>query len=333
MTFNMDKKWSPLWQGKIEKKDNMTILKIPGFNWFPATHSERFTQRINLIPGRFRNLYKNYDIIHFHVGDLSFPVFSFGIKTPTLAHFHGPIKLRRSDFVSRLIIKKMACLYIGVSQTMIEDLLKIGLPQNVIRLVHNSVDTSLFHPSGGKKENLVLFVARITYEKGLHILLESLKHIKTKISLIIIGPVDYDHTYFRRIQEQIDLENKKGFHSITYLGEQNEVSIVKWCQKASILVLPSLKEASSLVSLEALSCATPVIATNVGGIPEIVSNGGTGILISKNNVPQLVCALKSLLENKEKRVSLGLQGRRHVEQNFSLIKATKKLAKIYEELC
>jgi glycosyltransferase involved in cell wall biosynthesis len=333
MTFNMDHKWYPRWQGKTEKIDDVNILKIPGLNWFPATHSDRFTQRINLIPGKFRNCFKNYDIVHFHVGDLSFPLFSLGSRTPKLAHFHGPIEFCIRDFVSRLIIKNMAHLYIAISQPMIKELITIGLPRNIIRYLPNSVDTCLFHPSKDKEENLVLFVARITFGKGLHVLLESLKDIKTRISLVIIGPPDYDYAYFQEMQKRIYFENKKGFHTVTYIGEQKEDSIAKWCQKASILVLPSFKEASSIASLEALSCATPVIATNVGGIPEIVRNGENGILIPPNNVTQLVHAIQFLLDNKDKRVSLGLRGRQLVEQNFSYSVTVKRLVRIYEELC
>ena len=63
MTFNMDCKWNPRWQGKTERMDNINILKVPGLNWFPVAHSDLFTQRVNLIPGRFRNYFKNYDIV------------------------------------------------------------------------------------------------------------------------------------------------------------------------------------------------------------------------------------------------------------------------------
>ncbi len=91
LTFDMNCKWRPSWQGKIESIDGIMVLKIPGFNWLPRAHSNRITQGINLIPGQFRKYFKNYDLIHFHIGDLTFPLFSAGLKVRRIAQFHTPL--------------------------------------------------------------------------------------------------------------------------------------------------------------------------------------------------------------------------------------------------
>lgn len=80
MTFNMDRKWNPKWREKIEKIDGITVFKVPALNWLPSEHSPRITFGINLIPGRFRHWMKEYDIIHFHEAEFSFPLFSYFVK-------------------------------------------------------------------------------------------------------------------------------------------------------------------------------------------------------------------------------------------------------------
>ncbi|MFX1536584.1 MAG: glycosyltransferase family 4 protein [Promethearchaeota archaeon] len=333
LTFNMNRTWNPSWQAKIEKTDGINIFKIPALNWFPRAHSDRITLGINLIPGRFRNRLKKYDIIHFHGGDLTFPLFSYTIKKPKLFHSHGlSLDFYKRYFLSRLILKNIADLYISISRKMQTKLMDIGIPKNKIRLLHNGIDTKTFHPSKEKKDNLVLFVGRITYAKGLHVLLESLRYLKNQIHLVIIGPSAWDVEYFRKILVQIENENKKGIHKITYLGAQEQTNIIKWYQHASVFVLPSFTEAFAVVNLEALACRTPVIATNVGGVPEVIQHGKNGILIPPNNVIKLAEAIHYLLDNEDIRARFGREGRKFVVENFSYSLIGKKLCRIYEEM-
>jgi len=162
--------------------------------------------------------------------------------------------------------------------------------------------------------------------------LESLRYLKTKVHLVVIGPSSWDAEYFRKILLKMENENKKGTHKITYLGEQEQNNIIKWYQKASILVLPSFIEAFAVVNLEALACETPVIATNVGGITEIIHPGKNGILIPPNNSIKLAEAIQYLLENEDIRKKFGRNGRKLVEQIFSFNVVCKKLCRIYEEM-
>jgi len=333
LTFNMNRKWNPSWQAKIEKIDDINIFKIPALNWFPMEHSDRITLGINLIPGRFRNRLKKYDIIHFHGGDLTFPLFSYTVKKPKIFHSHGfSLDFYKRYFLSRLILKSVADLYISISKKMRRELIDLGIPKNKIRLLLNGIDAKTFHPSEKKSDNLVLFVGRITYAKGLHILLESLRYLKKKIHLVIIGPSDWDIEYFREILVRMENENKKGEHKITYLGSQEQTNIIEWYQKASVFVLPSFREAFAIVNLEALACETPVIATNIGAIPEVIQHGKNGILIPPNNAIKLAEAIQYLLDNKDVRARFGREGRKFVVENFSYSVIAKKLPRIYEEM-
>jgi glycosyltransferase involved in cell wall biosynthesis len=132
--------------------------------------------------------------------------------------------------------------------------------------------------------------------------------------------------------DSIETENQKGKHEVTYLGGLDQAQLTEWYQEASILVLPSVFEAFGIVLVEALSCATPVVATYAGGVPEVVKDGENGILVPVNNHLALAKAIQHLLDNKNERISMGQMGRRYVVENFSLEHNTKRLSSIYEKM-
>ena len=333
LTFNMDRKWNPRWQGKIERDDKITVYKIPALNWLPMEHSNRITLGINLIPGRFKKIVKNYDLMHFHGGDLTFPLFSCMIRKPKLFHFHGlSWEFCRRNPMSKLILKNIAHLYICLTNHMKKGIIKLGMPEEKIRILPNGVDAEFFYPAGKKEENLVLFVGRICPEKGVHILLESLAYVKTPIKLIIIGPPEWNLTYFNFLMKLIKRENNRGKHKVLYLGAKDKEEIVEWYRKASIFVLPSYREGFGVVILEALACETPVIATNVDGIPEILHDNTCGILVPPGTPQGLARAIQFLLDNKDIRVKLGRQGRTIIQKRFSLNIVVSRVCKIYSEV-
>jgi len=334
MTFNMDHKWSPSWKAKTEVLDRVKVFRIPALKWLPKS-SNRITCRVNLIPGRFLNKLKAYDIIHFHYsGDLSFPLFSYFVKKPKILHLHGfATEFFKRYFLSKHIIRNAADLYISPTQMITRGLIEIGVPKHKIRPFPNGpIDIDIFHPSGEKEHNLILFVGRISSSKGLHVLLKSLSYLERSVHLVAIGPPQWEAKYFEGILKSIDKENRKGIHKITYLGAQDQTNVVRWYQKASVFVLPSLQEAGGIVNLEALSCETPVVATDVGGVPEFVHNGENGLLVPPNDPEKLAGAIQYLLDNENIRVKFGQEGRKWVEKNFSLQVVIDRLCGIYKEI-
>jgi glycosyltransferase involved in cell wall biosynthesis len=230
------------------------------------------------------------------------------------------------------MLEHVADFYISISRQMERYLAELGISSDRITYLPNGVNTKLFHPKREKEDNLLLFVGRITYIKGLHVLLKSLRYLRKRIHLVVIGPSDWDVEYFSEILARIQNENKKGIHKITYLGEQGQANIIEWYQKASIFVLPSSREAFPAVNLEALACGTPVVATNIGGTPEIIQHGRNGLLVPPNNAIKLAEEIQYLLDNREIRTRFGEIGREVVMESFSLEIVAKKLSSIYERI-
>ncbi len=331
MTFNMDKKWKPKWRGKIEEVDGVKIFKIAALKLLPS--SPRINMNVNLIPGNFISIMKRYDIIHFHEAELSFPFFSFFVKKPKILHLHGiNVNFVKRYHLYRMAFKHVTNYYIAITKEMKKDLIELGISQSRIIHLPNALDTNLFHPDKSKKEdNLLLHLGRITPVKGLHVLLQSLRYLQTSVRLVIIGPAN-DLKYYKAIVKLIEKENQRGKNKVEYLGVIPLEDAIKFYQMATVFTLPSFWEAFPVVVLEALSCETPVVATPVGGIPEIVENHETGILVQPNDPIRLAEAIQYLLENKDVRFKMAREGRKRVMKEYSLGIVSKKLCAIYKQL-
>ncbi len=332
MTFNMDKKWKPKWKGKVEKIDGIRVFKIAALKLLPS--SPRVNMNIHLIPAKFRDTMRRYDIIHFHEAELSFPTFSFFIKKPKLLHLHGiSASYVKRYHLYRVLFKHVTNYYIAITREMKNNLIELGISKSRIIYLPNAVDTKLFHPKRSEKEeNLLLYLGRIVPVKGLHILLRSLSFIKKPVHLAIIGPADQSTSYYKQIINLIRKENRRGTHKIEYLGIVPTEEAIKFYQKATIFILPSFWEAFPVTLLEALACETPVISTPVGGIPEFVKNHKHGILVPPNNSQKLAWAIQHLLDNNNLRAKMGREGREWVTRNFSIDAIAKKLYVIYQRI-
>jgi len=178
---------------------------------------------------------------------------------------------------------------------------------------------------------LLLYLGRITPVKGLHILLDSLHYLQKPVRLIIIGPVN-DHKYHENISKLMEKENKRGKNQVEYVGILPLKEAIKFYQKATAFILPSYWEAFPMTLLEALACETPVIATPVGGIPEMIKNHETGILVPPGDSIYLAKAINYLLENENVRLKMAREGRKLVKEQYSIENACNKLCLIYKQL-
>ncbi|WNZ29234.1 MAG: glycosyltransferase family 4 protein [Candidatus Bathyarchaeota archaeon] len=336
MTFNMDQKWHPRWSGAVENRNNLKIFKIPGFNWLPfINHSPRITSKLNVIPGRFTHMLKEYDVLHFHEAEFSFPFFSFFVKKRKILHLHAiDFDYFNRYHFSRLLLKNTVDMYLSLTNKMKEELIALGVAEQKINVLPNAIDTKIFQSGGKKNENTLLYVGRIVPEKGLHVLLRSLKYVNHSVTLTIIGPSGWDLNYCQNIFRLIEIENQRGKHVIQYIGgfAPNHPELIAQYQQASIFILPSFREAFGVVLLEAMACETPVIATQTGGVPEIVRNGENGILVSVNNYIELARAIDYLLDNEDIRLKLGKQACAMVKESYSIDVVANRLYDIYQKI-
>jgi glycosyltransferase involved in cell wall biosynthesis len=338
MTLNFSEARKPLLSEKKERINGVNVIKIPALNLFPRhLHVLNYALMINFIPRRFTNLVKSYDIVHFHNDvELSLPFFSHGVEKPKIFHCHTlavTYNIYKKNFLSRYIFKNVADLYVAVAHCIQKLLVDLGIPKNKIRVVHNGINVEEFRPNEEAKiDNLLLFAGRLDSKKGLPVLIKSLYYLKVPVQLVIIGPYSSEHEYSEKVLMLAEKANRETFHTVKYLGVQEGPELIKWYQKASIFVCPSLSESFPMVNLEALACETPVVASCVGGIPEVIHNYENGILIPPNDPVKLSKGIQFLIDNDEIRRRFGKEGRKLVIQNFSSETTAKKLLEIYNEL-
>ena len=227
------------------------------------------------------------------------------------------------------------------------------------RTVYNGADVDAFAPSahrGEPKEDAVrlLFVGRIWPDKGPHVLLEAFKNVAERYPQVqielagwkVVHPPEFDllltddqklldlaplcrHDYFDRLQGMLPP------HLWRRVSIQDAIphsELAQHYRYADIFVVPSVwNEPFGMVIVEAMSSGLPVIGTRGGGIPEIVEDGETGILVERGDAIGLAEAIARLVEKKDLRLSMGQAGRQRALQLFSWEKASQCLLHHYRE--
>ena len=336
MTFNMNQKWKPLLKASSEK-NGFTVFRIPAIAnplaFLPINPLHRVF-RFNVVPKPgFTRLFWGYDIVHFcDEEDLSFPLFSLFAKKPKIIHMLTPIGFEeiRRNFFQKKIFRRIADLYVPDS-FQIRFLLQMGIPRSkIITMESAGVNICTFKPDESKRlDSLVLFVGRIEKLKGVHVLLQSLLYLKIPVHLVIIGPFNpRDPQYANEIENEVHLINAQGTHKVELLGCMDEKGLLSWYQKATLLVTPHLDGSAGLTTLEALACATPVIATGT----LLVKNGVNGLVVPPNDAERLTIALRELLKDKELRRKYGSKGKEIIEKQHSWEKITRNLLRVYAKM-
>jgi glycosyltransferase involved in cell wall biosynthesis len=192
----------------------------------------------------------------------------------------------------------------------------------------NAVDIEKFkvNPIDIKSQRLsVIFIARLEMWKGIDTLLEVAKIVGNEmeeVEFIIIG----DGSLKRYIETVKARFNK----NIKVVGQVSPEFIPEILANASVLILPSYMEGLPTVGLEALACEVPAVASNVGGVPEIIKDGETGYLFPAGDAQMCADRILKLLSNDKLRKMMGRNGRRLVKSIFSWEKVVEKTERIYD---
>jgi glycosyltransferase involved in cell wall biosynthesis len=251
---------------------------------------------------------------------------------------HRPLRICESLYVKRIRS------FVAVSEYIKSEAMKfLNVNGDRIDVIHNGIDPQIFSPSSniGKDDRLiktegedysppiVLFTGRFISTKGMNTIINAIPLVIEKhsdVKFIFIGGGNYD-PYL-----QILVEKNVPRQSYEFLGYIDDYyKLPQFYNEATIYLAPSIYESLPIRILEAMSCGKPVIASQVGGITEIISTGYNGILIPPMNSYVLADKIILLLEDDELRKRIGERARETILNKFSAKKMAYKTTNAYKK--
>ncbi|RAP52608.1 MAG: glycosyl transferase [Methanosphaera sp. rholeuAM270] len=208
--------------------------------------------------------------------------------------------------------------------------------RNKIVTIPNGVDTSLFTPTQEKRKNNQIFFLSVLDKfhkyKGLDYLLDALVEVKKEIPdvKLIVGGKGELLDFYKSKTRKLDLED-----NVEFKGFLTDEEVIKNYQESELFILPSissLQEGFGIVVLEALSCETPVISTDIVGVSDDVIETNSGIIIAPRNVGMLEEAIIKILCDKELIRTMGRNGRKLVMEKYEWSKIAETIHELYEDL-
>jgi glycosyltransferase involved in cell wall biosynthesis len=232
---------------------------------------------------------------------------------------------RRAQIVLDNATARLCFAIVAVSDATRESLVRQGYPAGRLSTVHNGVDTAPAEPVRIADGPTVLEVARLAEVKGQRVLLQALGRIEA--TAVFVGrDLEQDDAYERGLRADAD---RLGIADrVVFAGYRDDVpALLAGCD---VFCLPSSIEGLPLVVLEAMAQSRPVVATAVGGTPELVIDGETGLLVPAGDVDALAEALRTVLGDRALAARLGEAGRRRAAAEFSLAGMAGKILSLYQ---
>lgn len=284
-----------------------------------------------------------FDIVHAHeaVSDVLTYLMSFLHRVPIVSTAHGWIaNSRKGAFMVALdkrVLARFDCV-IAVSRKMQRDLVGAGAPEAKVTLLHNAIVLENYRRSDGPgalaslvgrrlPSPVMVSIGRLSPEKGHADLIDALAIVAARgrhIATVLAGDGP----------ARADLEQR-----IRAAGLQDWVHLpgyidrpARLLQDADSMVLPSHTEGLPNAALEALAMQVPVLATNVGGTPEVVVDGETGRLVPAKAPEALAAGILDFLDDRAKWQDWARRGRQTVEEHFDFKARTRKLEALYVEI-
>ncbi len=206
-----------------------------------------------------------------------------------------------------------------------------GLPQGRIRTIEIGVDMSLFKPMPEvqrRPDKLIATISANAPLKGLPFLLQAfadLRRQRPELSLTVIGRDGHAQT--QRLMKKLDING-----SVEFTGRIETEDMVRRYAGATVAVVPSLYEGFGLPAAEAMACQVPVVSTHAGALPEVVGeDGAAGVLVAPGSAESLAREIGALLDAPQKRLEMGVEGRRRVGNLFTWRRTAERTADLYRE--
>ena len=286
----------------------------------------------------------------------------YGVPHVVTAHSLEPLRpwkaeqlgggYRVSSWVERTAVEA-ADAVIAVSSGMREDVLRVypALDPNRVHVVKNGIDTAVWYPTPADSEDSVLtelgvdptrpvvaFVGRITRQKGVAHLVAAAHRFAPEVQLVLCAGAPDTPEIAAEVSNAVQ-ELSAARTGVFWVREMLPIAEIRGIlSAATVFVCPSVYEPLGIVNLEAMACSTAVVASDVGGIPEVVNDGVTGSLVHYDAAqPQafetdLADAVNALIADPDKAAAFGRAGRQRCIDEFSWAHIAAQTLEIYRKV-
>ena len=215
----------------------------------------------------------------------------------------------------------------------------MGAPMAKTRVIYGGVDPARYSPEPGARRDGLLFVGRLTPHKGVDVLIRALP---PDAALTIVGSEGHDRDLPERGYPAL-LRSLSGGRRVRFAGPLPDSELAREYRRAIALVVPSVErtcygraiavsELLGLVALEAMASGTPVIASSLGGLAEVVEDGETGFLVPPGDVALLQQRIELLLEDRALASRMGARARDRVLARWTWSQCARRCLTAYHEL-
>jgi starch synthase len=264
-----------------------------------------------------------------------------------------------SSFCERTAIENADAI-IAVSSGMRRDVLKAypSVDPGRIRVVYNGIDTEQYQPDSGTDVTArlgidldrpsVVFVGRITRQKGLPYLMRACRSLPADVQIVLLAGAPDTKEIAAEVEGlAAELSAERGPQGVIWVQEMlPKHEVVQVLTHATVFVCPSIYEPMGIVNLEAMACETAVVATATGGIPEVVADGETGVLVPieqledgsgtpvdpEKFVADFAAAMNELIADPARAKAMGLAGRRRAVEHFSWSRIAHDTMAVYQSV-
>jgi starch synthase len=233
---------------------------------------------------------------------------------------------------------------IAVSRGMRADILMTypRVTADRVHVIHNGIDAEQYSPDHGRDvldrygidpgRPSVVFVGRVTRQKGLQVLLRAADDLIPGAQLVLCAGQADTPELEAEVSGLVDHLRSTRSGVIWIPGMLAKHEIIQILSNATVFACPSLYEPLGIVNLEAMACGTAVVASAVGGIPEVVEEGSTGLLVPADDPAALAAALNELIANPARAAEFGARGRDRAVAEFSWDAIAAQTAQLYASL-
>lgn len=262
-----------------------------------------------------------------------------------------------SSWIEKTAIE-MADAVIAVSQETKQDVLKyFNVDEKKVSVIYNGIDLNEYKVTSetaaldkfgiDKNKPFVLFVGRITRQKGIIHLVNAIQYIDRDTQIVLCAGAPDTEDIGLEMKERVEAvqQNRK---NVIWIPEMlNKQDVIQLYSHAAVFCCPSIYEPFGIINIEAMACKTAVVASSVGGIKEVVVHGETGFLVplqQEATAPfeaadpdqfsrDLATAINKLMADEPLRISMGNKGRLRVEQYFDWKAIAQQTEALYKKIC